>query len=255
MVERDLISGADVGTTSIKAGLFNAEGRPIAHDGRQLPRLRARPQGSWSKTHATGLTASLRQWITFTGDRAERIAAVGLSSQVKPTYSWTPTAAHLPLRSCGRKPRRPAKPRARSRGLGRDKMAWWGAPLPIGASHVLARMMWMARERPDVYAATCHVLTPKIIVYGPWRAPLSLIRCRISLSSDSTQICRSVDLRVLARVNDFAPLKFLPMSSAKSRWARPAARPSHGGYNGRLEWIIRGGRPSSRTGRVHERYE
>ena len=33
-----------------------------------------------------------------------------------------------------------------------DKDAWWGAPLPIGASHVLARMTWMARERPDVYA-------------------------------------------------------------------------------------------------------
>ena len=27
--------------------------------------------------------------------------------------------------------------------------------------HVLARMAWMARERPDVFAATRHVLSPK----------------------------------------------------------------------------------------------
>ena len=42
-----------------------------------------------------------------------------------------------------------------------DRIAWWGAPLPIGASHVLARMVWMAREKPEVFAATRHVLTPK----------------------------------------------------------------------------------------------
>ena len=42
-----------------------------------------------------------------------------------------------------------------------DRIAWWGAPLPIGASHVLARMAWMARARPEVFAATRHVLTPK----------------------------------------------------------------------------------------------
>jgi len=44
---------------------------------------------------------------------------------------------------------------------GAEKMAWWGAPLPIGASHVLARMMWMAKHRPDIWAATHRVLTPK----------------------------------------------------------------------------------------------
>ena len=42
-----------------------------------------------------------------------------------------------------------------------DRLAWWGAPLPIGASHVLARMAWMAREKPEIFAATRHVLTPK----------------------------------------------------------------------------------------------
>jgi xylulokinase len=42
-----------------------------------------------------------------------------------------------------------------------EKASWWGAPLPIGASHVLARMVWMAKHKPDLYAATRHVLTPK----------------------------------------------------------------------------------------------
>jgi xylulokinase len=42
-----------------------------------------------------------------------------------------------------------------------EKNDWWGAPMPVAASHVLARMLWMARERPDLYARTRHVLTPK----------------------------------------------------------------------------------------------
>jgi xylulokinase len=41
------------------------------------------------------------------------------------------------------------------------KIAALGAPIPIDASHALARMAWMADARPDLWARTAHVLLPK----------------------------------------------------------------------------------------------
>ena len=40
-------------------------------------------------------------------------------------------------------------------------MQWWGALLPIDASHCLSRMAWMRRNHPDVWARTRWVMAPK----------------------------------------------------------------------------------------------
>ncbi len=45
-------------------------------------------------------------------------------------------------------------------------MEWWGAPLPIDASHGLARMAWMRRHRPDVWDRTRWVMAPKDHCYA-----------------------------------------------------------------------------------------
>jgi xylulokinase len=45
-----------------------------------------------------------------------------------------------------------------------EKLAWFGAPMPIDASHALARMAWVARHEPAAWAATAHVLAPKDFV-------------------------------------------------------------------------------------------
>ena len=42
-----------------------------------------------------------------------------------------------------------------------SRLRWWGAPLPIDASHPLARMLWVARHRPDVWDRTRWVMLPK----------------------------------------------------------------------------------------------
>ena len=41
------------------------------------------------------------------------------------------------------------------------RIRWWGSPLPIDASHVLSRMAWMARVRPDIWRRTRWVMAPK----------------------------------------------------------------------------------------------
>jgi xylulokinase len=42
-----------------------------------------------------------------------------------------------------------------------DKIAWLGAPIPIDASHALARMAWMQTARPAIWERTAHVLLPR----------------------------------------------------------------------------------------------
>jgi xylulokinase len=46
----------------------------------------------------------------------------------------------------------------------RDRIAWWGAPVGIDASHALARMAFVARTRPGLWAATARVLLPRDVV-------------------------------------------------------------------------------------------
>jgi xylulokinase len=42
-----------------------------------------------------------------------------------------------------------------------QKQAWWGAPMPIDASHACSRMAWVAAHRPDVWEKTRWVMLPK----------------------------------------------------------------------------------------------
>src|ERR1700678_4552160 len=98
----------------------------------------------------------------LTNGRVDRVAAVGLCSQVN-TDVFVDAAGQAVAPAIMWQDNRAAPEAARlDAGISpEDKVAWWGAPLPIGASHVLARMAWMARERPELYSKTRHVMTPK----------------------------------------------------------------------------------------------
>jgi xylulokinase len=162
MTEPDLFVGLDVGTTAIKATLFDADGRVVAETNRPYPTSRPGPgfveqdPRDWTAGVVTGMDALL------TGDRAGRVAAVGLCSQVNtdvfvdaegralaPAITWQDNRAAQQAADLD------------ANVSAAEKMAWWGAPLPIGASHVLARIIWIAKHKPDLYAAARHVLTPK----------------------------------------------------------------------------------------------
>ena len=162
MAERDLFMGFDVGTTAIKGGLFDAAGGLIAHARRGYPTSRPAPgiveqnPRDWTD----GVVAIMDELLT--AGRAQRVAAVGLCSQVNTDvfvdgegYPVAPAITWQDNRAAAEATELDA-----SLSLA-DKHAWWGAPLPIGASHVLARMIWMARERPEVMANCRQVLTPK----------------------------------------------------------------------------------------------
>jgi xylulokinase len=158
----DLFLGFDIGTTTIKGALFDAEGRLIAHAARPYPTSRPAPgvaeqdPRDWTE----GLVKTMDALLI--GGRAERVAAVGLCGQANTDVFVGADGAPLAPAIAWADNR--AAPEAAALDAGvtdKDRIAWWGAPLPIGASHVLARMAWMARAKPEVFAATRHVLTPK----------------------------------------------------------------------------------------------
>ena len=159
--------GIDVGTTSVKAAMFDVSGNLLT---------------SFSERYATArgaageVTQNPADWMaliekalgvvsTGVGDNA--IAAVGLTSQVNthvfvdhnlqpllPAFTWQD------MRCAGVAAELDAQVSTE------DKISWWGAPLPIDASHVLARMEYVHRFHPHVWAKTAFVLAPKDYCIG-----------------------------------------------------------------------------------------
>jgi len=148
--------GIDVGTTSVKGALFDARGTVLKTYSQRYPTQRPAPghveqdAGDWI-THVKAALADLGP-----------ADALGLCSQVNthvfvdekgdallPAFTWqdgrcAAVAAELDARVSAA-----------------DKLNWWGAPLPIDASHVLARMAYVAKHHPDIWAKTRWVMAPK----------------------------------------------------------------------------------------------
>lgn len=162
MAEKDLFLGIDVGTTTVKAGLFDASGLVIAHAAYRYSTQRVgngiveQDPKDWVK----GITQVVDN--VMMGGKADRVAAVGLCSQVN-TDIFVDAAGNALAPAITWQDNRAAT-EAHSLDINisdEERFDWWGAPLPIGASHILARIMWMKHNRPDIMAATHCVLTPK----------------------------------------------------------------------------------------------
>jgi xylulokinase len=153
-----MLIGIDVGTTAVKAALFNHQGRALKTFKRPYPTNRPAPghveqdPSDWSKP----VLEALSQF----GET--RIEAIGLCSQVNthvfvdaqgkalmPAFTWQD----------GRCAEEAAKLDAQITEA--EKLAWWGAPLPIDASHVLSRMAYVAKHFPDIWQKTRWVMAPK----------------------------------------------------------------------------------------------
>jgi xylulokinase len=157
MVKR-LTLGIDVGTTSVKAGLIDEAGEIVAQFARSYPTVRR------------GLNVAEQNpddWVRLVSEAisvfaGHDISAIGLTSQVNThVFVGHDGAALMPaiLWQDGR---------ASAEAIALDaqvnlaqKHAWWGAPMPIDASHATARMSWVARNHPDIWEKTNWVMLPK----------------------------------------------------------------------------------------------
>lgn len=157
-----LLIGIDVGTTSVKASLFGADGAVLkSRQGRYpttvTPPDRAEQQpGDWMDLVLSAL-ADLAAGLP-----EGAVAGIGLTSQVNTHVFVGDDGAPL-LPAITWQDGRAAAEAARIDATIDDdaRLAWWGAPMPVDASHVLARAAFVARHHPEVWAATRWVMAPK----------------------------------------------------------------------------------------------
>ena len=157
----DLFIGIDVGTTSIKAGLFDLMGNEV---------------GAYHASYLTSYSNNMVEqdaevWLHHIHKAISKFAdicdidsikAIGITSQVNTHVfvdenynALTPAIVWQDTRCASQAVELDAKITQQ------QKMSWWGAPMPVDASHCLARMSWMAKNRPDIWEKTKFVLLPK----------------------------------------------------------------------------------------------
>src|SRR5690242_19139730 len=82
-VDTALLVGIDIGTTSVKAVLFNAQGVALAEASQEYPTHFPHP--NWAEQDAQGwwqaTCATLQRLFAQQGNLASRVAAVGISCQ------------------------------------------------------------------------------------------------------------------------------------------------------------------------------
>lgn len=161
-MRKPLVIGIDVGTTATKAVLLDLMGNRLADFAEAYPISRPAP-GAAEQDPRHWRDAVLRALTAFSaGHDLSGLLGVGLCSQVN---------SHVFVDRAG-EPVRPAiiwqdaRPAPDAAALDAtiteaEKVRWFGAPMPIDASHALSRIGFVARTEPEVFARTAHVLLPK----------------------------------------------------------------------------------------------
>ena len=154
--------GIDVGTTAIKAILIDAKGNRLDSFGRPYPISRPfeghaeQDPRDWME----GVLAALAQFA----DRNDLggLAGIGICSQVQTTV-FADAAGEPVLPAIVWQDTRAAVDAAEldSRISAQQKLDWFGGPMPIDASHALARVAHVRRVAPEAWARTRHVLQPR----------------------------------------------------------------------------------------------
>jgi xylulokinase len=158
----DLILAIDLGTTTIKLAVLGPEGQLVQAWSRAHPTARPGPglaeqdPALWMALIDEGLAEIAELGL------GPRIAAIGLTSQVN-THVFLDAQGRPLLPAILWQDTRCADVAAvlAARTAPEDLIRWFGAPIPIDASHPLARMGWLAATRPDLWDKTWKMVLPK----------------------------------------------------------------------------------------------
>lgn len=160
--ENEMLIGFDVGSTSIKAALFDMNGTVLDHWSRGYPT--ERPASGMVEQDPRHWLDGIRDAIDalLAGRDPADIRAVGLCSQVNTDVFVDRDGTPLAPAICWQDIRAGAEAAALDATITpAEKRRWWGAEMPIGASHVLAKMLWFAKHRPDLWERTHQVLSTR----------------------------------------------------------------------------------------------
>ena len=153
-----MLIGIDVGTTAVKAALFDETGNVLKSFGQRYQTQRPAPghveqnPSDWMQL----VHAALKEFNT------DDVKAIGLCSQVN-THVFVDANGKALLPAMTWQDGRCADEAAilDAQITIEEKLNWWGAPLPIDASHVLARMAYVAKHHAEIWAKTRWVMAPK----------------------------------------------------------------------------------------------
>lgn len=148
----------DLGTTSVKAGVLSPGGALLQSFRESYPT--ARGPGGWCAQDPADWTRLIDAALSRFD--LEGVACAALTSQVN-THVFVDEAGAPLMPAIPWQDTRAAAEAAElnAKVSDADKIAWLGAPIPIDASHPLARMLWVSRHRPKVWERTAHVILPK----------------------------------------------------------------------------------------------
>src|SRR5262249_45760752 len=152
MREAQLI-GLDVGTTSCKAGLFDASGTVLALAAYPYALTRPRPGYAEQEPEQywTAAVSCIRDLLVAPRAKPAALAAMrgwgqaptlvlldGERGPIRPAIVWQDTRAAAEAEQLAREP-------------GSDTLAeWLGVRWPVDASLPLARLLWLRRHEPEI---------------------------------------------------------------------------------------------------------
>ena len=153
-----MLIGIDVGTTAVKASLFSFDGEAIKKFNQSYPTLRPREAQVEQNPYdwIQQVLSALQQFADYP------VKAIGLCSQVN-THVFVDGDGKPLMPAITWQDGRCAEEAAQldSEITTEEKISWWGAPLPIDASHVLARMAYVRKHHPEIWRKTRWVMAPK----------------------------------------------------------------------------------------------
>ncbi|HEY0270633.1 MAG TPA: FGGY family carbohydrate kinase [Sphingomonas sp.] len=162
MAERGgCLLGLDLGTTSLKAGLFGLDGTTIAIADRGYPTHRPAP-GHVEQAPADWLAALDGVLGDLLAKHEGDVLGGSICSQVQ-THVFV-DAAGMPVAPAITWQDSRAEAEAAELDAAvtpGERRLWWADAMAVNATHTLPRMLWMSRHRPDTWARTYKVLSPK----------------------------------------------------------------------------------------------
>ena len=165
MATRTLI-GIDIGTTAVKAVLLDLGGTRLAEYVRPYAISRPAP-GAAEQDPADWMAGVLGALENFAaGHDLSGLAGIGMGSQVN-THVFVDAAGTPLLPAFVWQDSRAAADGAalEAQVSAEQRTAWFGAPIPIDASHALSRIAYVKRVHPELFARTRHVLAAQGLLY------------------------------------------------------------------------------------------
>jgi xylulokinase len=160
--------GLDVGTTSLKAGLFDAAGQLLTLATAGYPVERPRP--GWVEQDAEwyweAAVRCLRELMASPAADPRKLAGLSACGQAPTMVLLGEDARPVRRAVLWQDTRAAGEAEALARDPGTDVLeGWLGVRWPVDASLPLARVLWLARHEPEAVRRTRTVLLPKDLVH------------------------------------------------------------------------------------------